>query len=142
MPEKSFLFRMSSEKIFSEMREHPAFTAYLRQDGIVHFVMKEIEDYSLGILSEQLSLVNEFGKGKKMPVLLTINDYSSPNEETMQYAAKKEEANKELKAVAVVVDSFALRLGTNFYIKFFKPKISTKLFNSEKDAVLWLKTFE
>jgi len=128
------------ENSILETKDHPSYTAYLRSDGIVHLAMKDIEDYTVEILREQIQFLSEKSNGKKLPVMLTFSSYNSPNDETMKYASKDENM-KYTKASAVVVDSLALRLGANFYLHFFKPKTPTKLFNTKEDAVLWLRKF-
>jgi len=130
-----------SEKIsILKKSEHSSFIASLRSDGIVHFDMKDIKDYTIEIVDAQTKALFELGEGKKLPVLLTISSYNSPNDETMKYAAEEKNI-KYTAAVAVVVDSLALRLGTNFYLNFFKPELPTKLFNSKEDAIGWLKKY-
>ncbi len=119
-------------------KDHPSFTAGLRSDGIVHFEMKDVADYDVEIIKEQIEFLFEAGKGEKFPLMLTFTSFHNTNEKTNQFAAK--EGNlKYAKAIAVVVDSLASRLRSNFYLIFFKPETPTKLFNSQKDAVKWLK---
>ena len=124
-----------------ETKEHPSFTAYVRSDGIVHFEMKDIKDYTIEILMEQIQFLSEISKGKKFPLMLAFTSYHGPNKETMRYAASDGNL-KYAKAIAVVVDSLASRLRSNFYLTFFKPKTPTKLFNSKEEAIKWLKKIE
>lgn len=131
---------MLTEEKVQETIEHTSFTAFLRSDGIVHFTMKEIEDYTVEIAKDQNQLLQKFGGGNKMPVMISFKSYNPPNEESMQYGSS-EEGSRYSKANAIVVDSLALRIGANFYLNFFKPKVPTRLFNSEQGAVKWLKKF-
>jgi hypothetical protein len=120
-----------------QKEERKFFTAILRSDGIVHFTMKEMEDYSLEIALEQNELLEKFGGGKKMPVMISMETYNPPNSESMKYGAS-EEGRRYMKTTAIVINSLALRLGANFYLNFFKPKVPTKIFNLENEAVKWL----
>jgi hypothetical protein len=43
---------------------------------------------------------------------------------------------------AVVVNSTTLKFLGNLYMKVKKPKIPTKVFEREKDALLWLGSYE
>lgn len=52
-----------------------------------------------------------------------------------------EEANKYTIASAVVCNSLAHRLLGNFFIKVQKPLRPTKMFSSEEEAIVWLKSF-
>ena len=131
---------MTEEARTLETRETPFYSAYLRSDGIVHFVVKEIKDYSIEMVKSQDDLLKEFGQGKALPVILSFTKFIHQNDETNKYAATKGNL-KHTKAIALVVPSVALRLGGNFYLTFFKPKISTRIFNSEPDATKWLRKF-
>ena len=132
--------KMSKEISILETKEHPSYTAFFRSDGIVHFEMKDIDDYTVEILKEQIQFLSEKSKGKKFPLMLTFASYHGTNEESMKYAAN--EGNmKYAKAIAVVVDSLAARLRSNFYLIFFRPKTPTKLFNSKDEAIKWLKKY-
>ncbi|HXC04719.1 MAG TPA: hypothetical protein VNZ86_08190 [Bacteroidia bacterium] len=44
-------------------------------------------------------------------------------------------------ADALLVDSTAMKLTVNFYIAFNKPRIPTRMFTVEAEAILWLKSF-
>jgi len=117
--------------------ENPSFMAFLLDSGIVHLQMKEIEDYTVEIVKEQIRVLRELGQGEKMPILITFTSYLPPNEESMKYSIS-EEATVYNKAIAIVVDSLAHRLGGNFYLNFYKPIVPTKLFNSQEKAMTWL----
>lgn len=129
---------MAKEISILKKFDHTSFVASLRSDGIVYFEMKDIEDYTIEIVDAQTNALFEFGNGKKFPIMVTFTSYNSPNDKTMKYASEEKNI-KYTKAAAVIVDSLALRLGTNFYMNFFKPKVSTKLFASTDEAIKWLK---
>ena len=131
---------MAAEVTILEKVERPAFSASLRNDGIVHFTMEEIEDYSLEIVKDQNQVLQKLGNGKKMPVMVSFKSFNTPNDESMKYSVT-EEGTRYTKANAIVVESLALRIGANFYLNFFRPKVITRVFNSEKDAAKWLSKF-
>jgi hypothetical protein len=132
------LGKMAQEISIIKKLDHPSFTASLRSDGIVYFEMNDIEDYTIEIVDAQTKALFEFGNGKKLPIMVAFTSYNSPNDKTMKYASEEENI-QYTKAAAVIVDSLALRLGTNFYLNFFTPKVPTKLFGSKDDAIKWLK---
>lgn len=52
-----------------------------------------------------------------------------------------ENAGKYIIANAVIVNSLSTRLIVNFFIKFHRPSFPVKIFNSEAEALRWLKKF-
>lgn len=112
----------------------------LRDDGIFQVNMKvlnrEMEEKDVREMTE---IIGEMGKGKTYPVLILIEEFNPIQKSASEYAAS-EEAGKYTKANAIVINSFAVRIGSNFFIKIFKPKRPTKMFNSEEKAVEWLKS--
>lgn len=112
----------------------------LREDGIFHMEMKEIERYvTLEDVKVMTETIGRMGNGKVYPVLVTLKRYNPITKEASEYAAS-EEAGKYTAANAIVINNFAMRIASNFYIKIFKPIRPTKMFNSEERAVGWLKT--
>jgi hypothetical protein len=49
---------------------------------------------------------------------------------------------RHIRANAIIVDSLPVRLIANFFISFHKPKSPTQIFNTEQEAIQWLKGFE
>jgi len=129
---------MSSKISIVKEKSTPSYSAYLRSDGIVHFELKDIKDYTIEIVNSQTETLKEFGGGKQLSILMTFVSYNSPNDETMKYASKKENI-RFAKAIAVVVDSLSMRLGVNFFLTFFRPELPTQLFNSKDTAIEWLR---
>lgn len=60
--------------------------------------------------------------------------------------ARKKASNIEFKqlsiATAILTDSLPSKLLANFYIKFNRPSVPTKMFTSKKLAIQWLTNFE
>lgn len=117
------------------------FTAILRADGIAQFNMHPAEgkDTSVADIKNMTDAMLHLGKGKQLPVLIIIEKYSDMSDEARTYAAS-EEALKYTKANAIVINSIINRMAANFFIRFAKPARPTKMFNNEKNAVLWLQT--
>ena len=113
----------------------------LRSDGLFQVQMKEIErEVMIDDVRAMTTTVGEMGKGKKYPMLILIKRFNPITKDASEYAAS-EIAGRYTLADAIVIPNFAIRIATNFYIKIFKPKRPTKMFNSEEKAVDWLKTF-
>lgn len=113
----------------------------LRSDGLFQVQMKEIDrEVSLQDIEEMTAAVGKIGNGKMYPVLILIKRHNSISKEASEYAAS-DIAGIYTLADAIVINNFAIRIASNFYIKIFKPKRPTKMFTSEEKAVDWLKTF-
>lgn len=79
------------------------------------------------------------GNGQKLPHLITASKFVIMEKEVMEFVST--EANKYGKADAFVIQTLAQKIIANFYIKFHKPKVPTKFFQSKEKALNWLKTF-
>ena len=112
----------------------------LRDDGLFQIQMKEIErEVELQDVKEMTETVGRMGNGKIYPVLILIKRFNPITKEASEYAASEAAAIYTI-ADAIVISNFAIRIATNFYIKIFKPRRPTKMFNSEERAVEWLRT--
>ena len=111
----------------------------LRNDGIMQIEIKETEEFLVQDVKDVLSVVGEIGGEKKYPILTIVNGYVLVDKETRAYLAC-EEGNRYTLADAFVINSLALKLVGNFYLKFDNPKCPTKIFNCPDDAAVWLKT--
>lgn len=81
----------------------------------------------------------KIGNGQKLPHLITASKFVIMEKEVMEFISA--EANKYGKADAFVIHTLAQKIIGNFYLKFHKPKVPTKFFQSKEKALKWLKTF-
>lgn len=72
------------------------------------------------------SLVNLLDSGKMVEMEVDAQQLTSSAEFAKQMFAK-----------AICVKSLGFRLIVNRYLKFFKPKVETKVFNSREEAIQW-----
>ncbi|MDQ3048014.1 MAG: hypothetical protein M3R27_10730 [Bacteroidota bacterium] len=112
----------------------------LRSDGIMEIRMKNRDDISINDLIEINEACGRIGEGKAFPNLFYIDHFININAEARAYGAS-EASNKYTKADAFVLNSEALKLIGNFYIRFNKPIRPTRIFSSDIEAVKWLKSF-
>lgn len=69
-----------------------------------------------------------------------MNEFIQVGDDARKYAAG-EDSNKYTIADAFVINSIALKLVGNFYIRYNKPVRPTRIFNNEEDALVWLRNF-
>ncbi|HEY1038642.1 MAG TPA: hypothetical protein VGF30_04515 [Bacteroidia bacterium] len=128
-----------SEYIIRQI-DHPIFSLQLRSDGIVqmntgpdaYFTIKEAREY--------VEALEQITEGKPHLILKIPGLHASVDSETRMYVATPEALRFSL-AEAVVVNNIAQRILGNFYIKFDKPPVETRLFDTVEDAENWLATF-
>ena len=112
-------------------------TIKLRSDGIVHVHMKDNIVFGLDEQREHLYACLQFVNGIKYPFMFTAGDYVNITKEARENA-KKIDALLPRIGVALIVENLAYKLIAEFYQKFHKPELPTKIFSSEDKAVEWL----
>jgi hypothetical protein len=109
-----------------------------RSDGLIYIELKEfLEDVELKTIKELVDLMGKIGNGKPVKAIVNIVSFNTISEDAKKYIAS-EEGQRFTKANAIVIHSFATKLGANFFIKFNKPVTPTRVFNSVDEAVKWL----
>ena len=76
-------------------------------------------------------------KGIKHPFLYSFESMVTITKEAKEYSIQVE-AEQPFLAIAILVDNFAYQLLADFYFKFYKPKVTYKVFKDEIKAVEWL----
>lgn len=117
-----------------------AFTLWLSENNIFRFHMKEFVEFNIEDAKQLIESMEVLGKGKKYPMLTTIGSFVSSYTEVKKFMSKKKN-NKYVSANAILTNNIGYKIGTNLFIKFYKPEIPAKLFLKESDAINWLKKF-
>ncbi len=113
---------------------------FLRPDGIMQIDAKETDEMFLEDFREIVDTIGVIGGGKKYPVLSVAKGYINIDKEARKYSAR-EEGNRFTLADAFVLQSLALMIIGNFYLKIDKPIRPTRMFSNTDNAVKWLQTF-
>lgn len=97
-------------------------------------------EITLENVRKNFEITYNFTNGKKVKTLIDIRNISFNYipKEVLQYLSDNT-YNQYQVAVAVVINNLALKILANFYMKVFKPKVNTKIFDSEEKAMQWLK---
>lgn len=77
---------------------------------------------------------------KKTPVLSDSRHLGFTCKEVREFYAQPKLA-EHISAMAILIESLPGRLLGNFFIKFNNPPYPVKVFNSEQEAICWLKKF-
>jgi hypothetical protein len=135
----SFIINISDRSSFIDKIELKNSIVGLRQDGIVHIMMKSNFDLRIADVDEINESVIKFGRGQKIITMLTAGEEITIDVEVREYAATQ---SQHVSACAIIVNSLIYKLVTNFYIYFQRPHYPIKIFNSEENALEWLKQFK
>ena len=112
---------------------------WLGDDGIIRMNSLPDSRETLEDAKAFSSAIKKISPEKKYPALADIrNIKSSSRQARAHYAAIGRELGP---ACAILVGSPLTSVLGNFFLKIDKPNIPVKIFNSEKDAILWLEGF-
>ncbi|MEQ9307419.1 MAG: hypothetical protein RJQ14_26130 [Marinoscillum sp.] len=107
-------------------------------EGIMHFTYKDGTVLDLNasrqVVGDRLKVQGDLS----YPVVCDIRGLKGIDKEARDYLAK--EGSEQVQAVALIIDSPARKLMSNFYLAVNKPLVPTKLFTSEDEAVAFLKS--
>ena len=116
-----------------------ASVAFSKEGFIVIYQKPNVETF----VSDAKQIISAIGKvtnGKKAPLLTYVGDGSFATEETRRFAALKD-SNPFSKADAYIISSTAHTLLANFFMLVNKPSRPTRFFESDLEAVKWLKNY-
>jgi hypothetical protein len=111
------------------------------KDGISWLVFadeSDIEEADIKIISDFAVLDDP--SGIKFLALVDIRNISMISHSARNLASSNQTA-KISQAIAIVASSPATKLIANFFIRFHRPLVPTKIFTSPQEAKAWLLTF-
>ena len=113
---------------------------WLGDDGIVRIIWIPGAEVTLEDAQETMAAYLKLNMGKRRPLLVDTKTMKSLARGARQYYAS-EEAAKVASAVALIIGTPVSRVLGNFYLGVSHPKLPTRLFSSEHDALEWLKGY-
>ena len=108
--------------------------------GIIRIVYKDDHEFNIVDAKESLKDIEQITKGKTFPILKIPGKYSSIDNEARKFISSPE-GMKYSSAEAFVTTFLPHRIIGNFYMKINKPVKPTTFFETEKQAIDWLKQF-
>lgn len=115
-------------------------TVSFQEEGILRYEIEKTDELTLQNVKEYIEVVGNLGGGKSFCNLVVMKQFVQVGDDARKYAAS-EESNIYTIADAFIINSIALKIVGNFYIRFNKPVRPTRIFNNEEDALVWLRTF-
>ncbi|MDB4533880.1 hypothetical protein N9242_03340 [Vicingaceae bacterium] len=118
-------------------------TAEYYIDADIFFIRaKQDADFTLEAVIEGVDVRKKMQQGKIFPVLMDTRLMFQSAKEANEYGASKDVSELSSAMAILVGTSMSARIIGNFFIKFNKPFVPTKLFNSEEKAIEWLNSFK
>lgn len=110
------------------------------EDGICRTKAKPLADVTIPDAVANSFAVTSFYKTKKFPLLVDARDVKSLSKEARRHFSINGRDTK-ITSFAIMVKSPLSRVIGNFFMGINKPSVPARLFDSEQQAVEWLKTF-
>jgi len=111
------------------------------KEEILYIEFKKDSIVELSHINEIIDERCEIQQGKKVLTLVDIRNLWQADKDARAKAATPEMIDHNI-ALAILSDSLPTRIIGNFYMKFNKPNVPTKMFDSEAEALQWLRTFD
>src|SRR5690606_20793077 len=113
----------------------------LLEDDLVELRYRDNIRVTADDMHEILTQLYTLTENRKMKRLIVISKNASLELPARQLLERENKQRKDtIIAEAVVVNSLAQKMTTNFYMKFIKDIYPTRFFTSDQQALEWLKT--
>lgn len=119
--------------------ENPYSTFWIEGD-IMYNKFKPRLNMDLGIAKECAKSSFQLTKGKKIPMMVNLENLASIDKEARDFMANPE-STFIVKASALVVKSKVQRVMVTIFLNFSRPAFPVMLFSSEMEAFDWLQKF-
>jgi hypothetical protein len=110
------------------------------EDGIIIAIYKPNLKIDLKVAKATVEARKVISNGNVFPGLADIRNLKSITDEARDWLGTKE-PNELLSSCAVLTNNPIQNLLANFYLKFSKPPIPTKLFTDKSKAIRWLRLY-
>jgi hypothetical protein len=110
---------------------------WLREDGIVQMFINPGAKFTLADARESSAGIVKLSQGRRRPILADARGLKSAD-----LAARNETAAlEEVMSAAMLIESAVSRMIGNIFLATQKTSFPVRLFNSEAEAIEWLKEF-
>lgn len=116
-----------------------ALLEYNEETNILYYRVNQDQDIDIPEMNEMLRYVEVFMGCKRHYAIIDFGGSLTSTPEARKKYAQSDYINTYRIADAFLVRSLGLKLVANFFVNVTKPKVKTKVFNTEKDAEIWLK---
>ena len=113
----------------------------MRNDGILEIQLADDFYFTVKESKEITANIINITNGIPHKVMVVAGSLSLSDDGARNYSTTKESTDPII-SLAIVTCSLPQSIIANFIMKFQKPRIPTKVFNSKMDAVEWLNDIE
>ena len=113
---------------------------WLGEDCIVRIIYMPDSEVTLEDAREIMDAYHKLRKGRRLPLLIDTRTMKSFARGARHLFAG-EEAQGCASAAAIIVDTPVSKVLANFYLGLSKPRLPSRLFSSEDEALAWLKGY-
>ena len=113
-------------------------TFSLIEKGILRIELLKDSEIDLAESKAMQKISKQITEKKEFVALIDARNNVTVSKESREWGSTAE-AQENMLAQAIIVDSLASRLIGNFIIQFHKPIAKTRLFSDEADALDWLR---
>lgn len=117
------------------MRLEKAVISYNRK-GLLKVVLSDDSEITYEDVLEQRKIASELTENKPHVVLAIAGRRTSATKEAREYSSENVPDGRL--AEAILIRSLPVRLMGKFFINFHKPTVPTQMFDTEKEALIWL----
>ena len=107
-------------------------------DQIYQYIALEKSSIDIETLKKMTEIGDTWNGDKLCANLVDLRDVFFIDSKTRAYAA--EQYREHVAGQAILIESRISSSFANLFLKFSKPKVPTKLFTDEQEAIKWLKT--
>ena len=109
-------------------------------DGIARIIHVPGAEVTLADAQETMAAYKKLNNGKRLPLFIDTKTMKSLSREARHFYAG-EEAAACASAAAIIVGTPVSKVLGNFYLGLSNPKLPSRLFSSEDEALAWLNGF-
>lgn len=113
---------------------------YYGKDGIIYVWVSAEKEATVKDTQKLSDTIGKLVNYKKVPAVGRFEDFAIPSPEVRTFWANRTSC-PYLLAEAFIIDTLAMKLIADFYLRVNKPQRPTKIVDSIADAKEWLKTF-
>ncbi|MEK7704047.1 MAG: STAS/SEC14 domain-containing protein [Myxococcota bacterium] len=113
---------------------------WLGEDGIARVIHVPHAEVTLEDAKETMAAYIGLCEGKRRPLLVDTKTMKALAREARLYYAG-DEAARVATAVAIIVGTPVSRVLGNFYLGLSNPRLPSRLFSSDEEALNWLKGY-
>lgn len=114
--------------------------AVMQEENIIRFQCSPRAELNLEDAMANTEACRKSAEFRRLPLLVDMTQISGINKQARDYHSS-DESSGYFSAVALLVKSPLSRMIGNFFSGLNKPNYPMRMFNSEEQALAWLRTF-